>query len=753
VRSKALRSPGGGLPFAVGAVDRAILVAIASVRTASGQADATRFAPGGRTPEMHPRTRLPIAYHRLTQSGPRAGDVVKNAMSESQMAQRLARLEVVQAMVLDISRRSAHCKDLRIFYRAVHSAIQRIMSARSFYIALYDAEANGIRFVYRVDEKDSVPDPDTLFPLQPSHMSPTSMVIRTGKPLTIAKEEILARNTQGRSWGAGVPAEHWVGAPLIGNDGVTFGAIVIQSYTPGFRYTEEDVALFGLMTEHVADAVEQVQFAAKLEHAITERTRSLEREVADRRHAEKMQRILYEISALSVQDIALDNFYVELHKIMGELLYAKNFAVVLYDEASEMVRFPYYADEKDASPPLEYRRPAGDGLTGYVMKSRVAQRIDQQRFQTLLKAGQLRNVIGSIDFNVWIGAPLIYQERMLGAIILQTYDMQVGYDDRDVKLLTFVADHIGAAIARKQNDDALRTAHARLAAGSAALQAKNRELEKTLQDLSVAQGELMRQEKLASLGALVAGIAHEVNTPLGICVTAVSHLVEETAGVRDNLASGRLTEAELTGYFGSTEEILRILTNNTQRASGLIRSFKQVAVDQSSDDVREIVLAEYIEETLKALRPKLKGTRHTIAVDCDPSLRVRSVPGAISQILTNLVINSITHGFEHLEEGKIRIGARGNAHTLTIDFLDNGSGMTADTLKHLFDPFYTTKRGQGGSGLGANIVYNLVTTKLGGTIAVDSAPGLGLHYTIRLPIQAPAASGQTAAAPPVSQSS
>jgi len=666
-------------------------------------------------------------------------------MSESQMAQRLARLEVVQAMVLDISKRSAHCKDLRIFYRAVHSAIQRIMSARSFYIALYDADANGIRFVYRVDERDSVPDPSEIFPLQPSHVSPTSAVIRNGKPLSITKEEILARNTGGRSWGAGAPAEHWLGMPLVGNDGITFGAIVIQSYVPGFRYTEEDIALFGLMSEHVARAVEQVQFAARLEHAIAERTRTLEREVSDRRHAEKMQRILYEISALSVKDIDLDAFYRELHGIMGELLYAKNFAVVLYDEATEMVRFPYYADEKDAPPPLDYRRPAGDGLTGFVMKSRATQRVDQQRFQSLLKAGQLRNVIGSIDFNVWIGAPLIYQERMLGAIILQTYDPSIGYDERDLKLLTFVADHIGAAIARKQNDDALRAAHSRLAAGSAALQAKNRELEKTLQDLSLAQGELMRQEKLASLGALVAGIAHEVNTPLGICVTAVSHLVEETQGVRESLTSGKLTEAQLTSYFGSTEEILRILTNNTQRASGLIRSFKQVAVDQSSDDVREIVLAEYIEETLKALRPKLKGTRHTIGVDCDPNLRVCSVPGAISQILTNLVINAITHGFEHVEEGKIRIGARANATTLTIDFVDNGSGMTADALKHLFDPFYTTKRGQGGSGLGANIVYNLVTTKLGGTISVDSAPGLGLHYTIRLPLQPPAERAEPAA--------
>jgi len=658
-------------------------------------------------------------------------------MSEAQMAQRLARLEAVQSVVLDISRRSSHCKDLRIFYRAVHAAISRIMSARSFYIALYDAAANGIRFAYRIDERDEIPDPDTLFPLQPSHLSPTAAVIRTGEPLCISAEEIAARNKQGQRWGQGAHAEHWVGMPLIGNDGVTFGAIVIQSYVPGFRYTAEDIALFGLMSEHVADAVEQVQFAARLEHAIAERTRSLEREIAERRYAEKLQRALYEISAQSVRDIDLETFYMEVHRIMGGLLYAKNFAIMLCIEGSDQVWFPYYIDEKDARPPADYRRPAGDGLTGFVLNTRTAQRIDHQRYLALIKASQIHNVIGNVDFNVWIGAPMIYQDKVFGAIILQSYDSSIGYDDEDLKLMTFVADHIGAALSRKQGDDALRAAHAHLAAGSVALQAKNRELEKTLKDLGVAQGELMRQEKLASLGALVAGIAHEVNTPLGICVTAVSHLDEETQRVRTRLAEQQLTERDLQNYFVSAEEILRILTNNTQRASGLIRSFKQVAVDQSSDDIREIVLAEYIEETLKSLRPKFKGTRHAIKVDCDPGLRIRSVPGALSQILTNLVINSITHGFEHIEEGAIRIGVRRNDATLTIDYLDNGSGMTSDALKHLFDPFYTTKRGQGGSGLGANIVYNLVTTKLGGTISVDSAPGFGLHYTIRLPVQPP----------------
>ncbi|MBS0462153.1 MAG: GAF domain-containing sensor histidine kinase [Proteobacteria bacterium] len=655
------------------------------------------------------------------------------ALSASQMAQRLARLEAVQSVVLDIGKRSAHCKDLRGFYQAVHAAIARLMSARSFFIALHDANAHGIRFAYRVDEKDEIPDPERLFPLPPSHASPTAMVIRSGKPLTITREEIVARNTQGRSFGAGAPAEHWLGMPLLGYDGITFGAIVVQSYAPGFRYSEEDIALFGLMSEHVADAVERVQFAARLERAIAERTASLESEIAERRHGEQLQKVLYEISALSVKDIGLDAFYAGLHAIMGELLYARNFAVVMYEPTTGMVGFPYYADEKDAKPPAEYRRPAGDGLTGYVMKSRAPQCIDQVRFRELFTAGELVNVIGNLDFNVWMGAPLVYQDAMLGVVALQTYDAAIAYDEHDLKLLSFVADHIAAALSRKQADDELRAAHARMAAGRATLQAKNDELHKTLTDLGLAHDELLRQENLASLGALVAGIAHEVNTPLGICVTATSHLAEETRGVRGRLDTGALTEQGLREHLDAVDEILTILTNNTQRASSLIRSFKQVAVDQSSEDVREIAVAEYIEEILQSLRPKLKKTAHVVAVDCDPALRVRSVPGALSQILTNLVINSLVHAFEHVAQGHIHIAARRDDDALALDYRDDGIGMDAAALKRLFDPFYTTKRGQGGSGLGANIVYNLVTRKLGGTIAVDSVPGKGLHYAIRVP--------------------
>jgi len=659
------------------------------------------------------------------------GDVALDDRAGNRRPHRDARLQVAQIFLGVV----IEAEDLQEFFRAVHAAVGRIMYARNIYIALRDPGQDTIRYVYDVDEKDSPQQPDAQHPLLSVTESPTAWVIRHGKPLSVNAEEFAAEVAKGHEWGFGANPEHWLGMPLIDSDRNTFGAFVLQSYTKGVRYSDEDIALFESISNHVAHAIEQVLYADRLEAAIAERTRDLKREVAERRHAEKLQHALYEISSQANRDIDLQAFYAELHRILGELLYARNFAIMLYDAKYELVQYPYYADEKDAPPPADYRRPAGDGLSGFVLRTRQPQRIDQARYQALVAAGDIHHAIGSVDFNVWMGTPMIYQDRLLGAIVLQSYESDIGYGEEELSLLTFVADHIAAALTRKQSADALRAAHARLASGSEALQAKNRELEQTLEYLGVAHNELLRQEKLASLGALVAGIAHEVNTPLGICVTAVSYLAEQTQLVRKHLDAKALSETELQGYFGTAEDTLRILTSNVDRASSLVRSFKQVAVDQSSDGVRAIRPAEYFEEVLRALRLQFKGMKHQVKVECDPALCIRSVPGALSQIINNLVINSIVHGFEHVEQGHVRITVHCEGAMLTIDFQDDGCGMSSEALKHLFDPFYTTKRGMGGSGLGANVVYNLVTTKLGGTISADSEPGQGLHFRLRLPVQ------------------
>jgi signal transduction histidine kinase len=289
-----------------------------------------------------------------------------------------------------------------------------------------------------------------------------------------------------------------------------------------------------------------------------------------------------------------------------------------------------------------------------------------------------------------------------------------------------MASHAAVAIARLEADHRIRRSKERLEQQNAALNT-------ALTRLQEAQSELVRQEKMASLGGLVAGVAHEINTPLGICVTATSHLVQELKLTREELAAGEMTEESLNSFFDIIDQSLRIMTTNTQRAASLVRSFKQVAVDQSSGDIRSFNLCSYVNEVLLSLQPKLKGRPVKVDVDCPKDLVLDSSPGAVSQIVTNMVVNSLVHGFERDQAGSIAIRVALDGEQVVFDYADDGVGMDQETLAKMFDPFFTTKRGTGGSGLGAHILYNLVTGALGGTVKVESAPGKGLQYQLRFP--------------------
>ncbi len=268
---------------------------------------------------------------------------------------------------------------------------------------------------------------------------------------------------------------------------------------------------------------------------------------------------------------------------------------------------------------------------------------------------------------------------------------------------------------------------------TAALTRSNETLHGTVADLKLAQRQLVDSEKMAALGGLVAGVAHEINTPLGISVTAASHLQGETQRLRRQLESGELKRSDLDAYESTARESSELILRNLQRADKLVKSFKQVAVDQSSEARRHIVLAQYIDEILTSLRPALKRARHRIIVDCPPDLGFVTLPGAIYQVLANLVMNTLVHAFGPEEPGEIRIEASLKATHVLLTYADNGSGMTEESRLRIFEPFFTTRRGQGGSGLGMHIVFNLVTQGLGGIIECDSAPGQGVYFSIQIP--------------------
>ncbi len=247
------------------------------------------------------------------------------------------------------------------------------------------------------------------------------------------------------------------------------------------------------------------------------------------------------------------------------------------------------------------------------------------------------------------------------------------------------------------------------------------------------EGELLRSEKMAALGRLVAGVAHEINTPVGLGVGLASHLDERTRRIDALYRSGEIAAEDFEGYLEVALEASAAMLVNLRRAADLVRSFKQVAVDQSSEQRRRFNLKTYIDEVLVSLGPKLKRTQHRIEVKCPEDLSLDSFPGAVSQLLANLIENSLIHGFHTIDSGTITISASAERQHVHLVYTDDGCGMTPEQVDRVFEPFYTTKRGHGGSGLGMHIVYNLVTQTLGGTISVASTPGNGVRVTVRVP--------------------
>ncbi|MDR3385922.1 MAG: two-component regulator propeller domain-containing protein [Rudaea sp.] len=294
----------------------------------------------------------------------------------------------------------------------------------------------------------------------------------------------------------------------------------------------------------------------------------------------------------------------------------------------------------------------------------------------------------------------------------------------------------------KRAEESLRNLNeeleSRVETRTADLRTANTELRRTLEQLTLAQRQLLESEKMAALGGLVAGVAHEINTPLGVTVTAASYLQEECKRVARLEAENRLTSADLHAFQEAANESAQIILRNLNRADRLIRSFKLVAVDQTTEERRIIDLGAYLNEILTSLGPVLKKSPHHVRVECADALRINTYPGAVYQIISNLVMNSLTHGFEPGQIGEISIVAQRAGALVLLQYHDNGNGMTEAVRAQIFEPFFTTRRGRGGSGLGMHVVYNLVTQLLKGSIRVESTPGAGATFEIFLPADAAA---------------
>ncbi|WDE11761.1 YfiR/HmsC family protein [Thalassomonas haliotis] len=263
-------------------------------------------------------------------------------------------------------------------------------------------------------------------------------------------------------------------------------------------------------------------------------------------------------------------------------------------------------------------------------------------------------------------------------------------------------------------------------------------LSSTLHNLKDTQEQLIQSEKLASLGTLTAGIAHEINTPLGIAVTSTSMGMESTQAIRQQFTSGKLTKSKMEKYFSGIEQSSKMNTQALERVIDLLNNFKQVAADQVVGEAREINLHHYIEEVMSTLFAEMKKYQVQYQFSGDTQACITTIPGAFAQVLTNLVTNSLKHGFEHKNSGVIAIRLEKlAAGGVKLIYQDDGHGMSQEVQKNIYEPFFTTKRNMGGTGLGMNIVYNIISKNLAGEITIKSAPEQGVTFTIILPQSVP----------------
>jgi len=353
--------------------------------------------------------------------------------------------------------------------------------------------------------------------------------------------------------------------------------------------------------------------------------------------------------------------------------------------------------------------------------------------------------------------------RALGVLptnIFTAYGMQLGSAVEMLMLAFALADRFNAMRREKElaQSEALQAHRDALQAQSKRLEAEQQlvetlrssekllerrvserttELSESLNQLKQTQAELVQADKLASLGALVAGVAHELNTPIGNALTSASALEGSATEMRDAMARGELRKSSLTYFVDSAVPMAELIVRSCQRAASLINSFKQVAVDQTSEHRREFDLRSMVEDNIASLRPSFGKAPWVIEIDIRAQIICDSYPGPLGQVISNLVQNAVVHAFEGRSHGRLDISSSEQGDMVEITIADDGKGMDKAVAEHIFEPFYTTRLGQGGSGLGLSISMNIVTGVLGGTLVVRSQPGHGSRFIVKIPLIAP----------------
>ncbi len=331
-----------------------------------------------------------------------------------------------------------------------------------------------------------------------------------------------------------------------------------------------------------------------------------------------------------------------------------------------------------------------------------------------------------------LDVPIRHRGKMIGIICCEHQGKAREWHADEVVFAASLADLYGRAVSANERADYEQ----RLIEANQTLEQKV--IDRTA-ELEAAQEKLVESEKMAALGNLVAGIAHEVNTPLGIALTSVSNCKEELKGIYRDFENDELTEQGFKDFEAICSEGLNLAETSLMRAANLVQDFKRTSADQTSLEIEEIALDEYIPRVCNPLKPMLRKEQVELSIDVTPNLVITTCPGIIAQLLTNLISNAQRHAFGtsvNNDVNRVSVSCSKNAKGIVISVQDNGKGIPEALHKKVFEPFYTTARDKGGTGLGLNILYNLVRQKFNGEIDLTSTPGEGTKVTVCIPVEA-----------------
>jgi diguanylate cyclase (GGDEF)-like protein len=392
----------------------------------------------------------------------------------------LARAQITQRVLYEITYLASSTRDRSVFLVGVHQLLASLIDAENFYLALYDAHSGKISYPYYVDIIDvDALEAENYEWLDPGRLSLTGQVLTSGQPLLIDAAGIRAAQAEGRFFCVGQRPEFWMGAPLKNASDDVFGMLAMQVYDVSRTYSAEDRALFLVVARHVAMALDRILHREDLEQTVMRRTLelsalndALRQEIADRERAEHLQSALFQIAELSSQPGDMAKLFQTLHGIVGDLLFAQNFYIALFDDSVSEVTFPYYVDERQTVRPLARR--GRRGLTEYIIRQRRACLIDPCEAERLVAVGEIEVAHESVRSHSWLGIPLFDGDVVRGVLAVQSYTAAVSYSQRDQELLTFVSRHIDTALSRRTAAEAIHAANLKL---EARVQDRTRELD------------------------------------------------------------------------------------------------------------------------------------------------------------------------------------------------------------------------------------------------------------------------------------